>query len=190
MDNQTFLKRFSNWKAKLNKKEASDYSKYDALCALYLEATPEQRNRWLDFFARYDTPSYRERMSKLKLISFEALIGEMTVYMRWDSERIKTHDDVYPLRLGLAAAAIVGEGLDNRDVTVSLAFLYYAAKQAGIDPVPHFREIAETARSEAKELMLNFLKRDDTKIRSELDFDYFYKVQDQINLPYKEIDLD
>lgn len=189
MDDETFLTRFNKWEANLNKKEKSDYSKYDALSALYLEATPEQRLRLLDFLARYDTRSNHKRPSYQNLTPYEELLGELTVYMRWDSKRIKTPDDISPLRLGLAAAAILGEGLDNRDVTVSLAFLYIAAKQAGLDPVAQFKEIAETARPEAKHLILNFLKRDEAKLRTELNLDYFYEIEDQFHLPYKEIDL-
>jgi hypothetical protein len=190
MDDQTFLKRFNSWEVKLSKKEQSDYSKYDALCALYLEATLEQRIRLLEFLTRYDTLPDREWIGKLKSATYGDLLGELTVYMRWDSKRIKTQDDGYALRLGLAAAAIIGEGLDNRDVTVSLAFLYFAAKQAGLDPVPQFKAIAETARPEAKELILAFLKRNEAKIRNDLNLDYFYKVEEEIDLPYREIDLD
>jgi hypothetical protein len=190
MNDQEFLGRLTRWETKLAKRDDRDYSKYDALCALYLEATSKQRSLLLDFLARRDMLPWHEWIGKLKLTPYEELLGDLTVYMGWDSKRIKSSSDVYPLRLGLAAAAIIGEGLDHFDVAVSLAFLYFAAKGAGIEPVPHFKEIAETARPEAKEVILSFLKRDETKIRSDLNLDYFYKVDDELNLPYKELDLD
>jgi hypothetical protein len=41
---------------------------------------------------------------------------------------------------------------------VSLAFLHHAAGRAGIDPDPHFREVAGLARAETEGFMRGFLE--------------------------------
>jgi hypothetical protein len=68
------------------------------------------------------------------------------------------------LRLGLAAAAILQEREDYRDIMVSLAFLHHAARRAGIDPDPLFREVAALARPETERFMRGFLERDEAEI--------------------------
>src|SRR6476659_4899457 len=150
VNNEEFLSRLLKWEAKLNRAERErDYSRFDALCALYLEATAEQRLQLPSLVAPEDSARY------------DNVLGGLIVYMGWDAERIKTPADLLPLHLGLAAAAILQERLDDRDIGISLSFLYLAAKRAGIDPVPHFQEIAGMARPETKQFILRFLERDE-----------------------------
>jgi hypothetical protein len=47
---------------------------------------------------------------------------------------------------------------------VSLAFLHHAARRVGIDPDPHFREVAGLARPETERFMRGFLERDEAEI--------------------------
>jgi hypothetical protein len=72
--------------------------------------------------------------------------------------------DASRLRLGLVAAAILQEREDYRDIVVSLAFLHHAARRAGIDPDPSFREVAALASPETEEFMRAFLERDEADI--------------------------
>jgi hypothetical protein len=155
MDDSTFLSRYANWQSTLDEADYTEREelKYGALCALYLEATAEQRRQLPHMVAPEETEPYFYR--------FGHLIG----YMRLVSERISTPNDFYPLRLGLAAAAILEERLDFRDVIVSLAFLYQAAKVAGIDPAPHFKEMGDMARPETARFMRGFLRRSKREIK-------------------------
>jgi hypothetical protein len=79
--------------------------------------------------------------------------------MRLIADLIRTPGDVQLLRLGLAAAALVERPLDWRDVLVSLAFLYHGAAQAGIDPQPYFKEIADSANPVTSDFIRGFLRR-------------------------------
>ena len=84
--------------------------------------------------------------------------------MRRVASAIGSDADVPRLRRGLAAAAILQEREDYRDIVVSLAFLHRAARRAGIDPGRFFREVAGLARPETQEFMRGFLERDEADI--------------------------
>jgi hypothetical protein len=60
----------------------------------------------------------------------------------WHAYRIRTAEDINHLRLGLAAASIIGEGIDPRDFGFAVDHLSMAAARAGIDARPHFQEAA------------------------------------------------
>ncbi len=81
-------------------------------------------------------------------------------YMRRVSGTIKSTRDAQRLRLGLAAAAILEERSDYRDILASLASLHRAATGAGIDPAPYFEEVAALARPQTGRFIRDFLKRD------------------------------
>jgi hypothetical protein len=161
MDHTAFLKRLQDCELKLGREEGEytkrDIEKYDALTSLFLEASPEQRQKLTLMFAPGDN-----------MISYYRL-GYLIAYMRWVSERIRTQDDIRDLRLGLATAALLEERMDTRDIIVSLAFLHHAATQAGIDPAPHFREIADMARPETKAFINAFLERGNREIKEMVD---------------------
>jgi hypothetical protein len=157
MDDDAFVRRFNNWQSQLAKEidpyHVSDPSIYDDLCLLFLEANSVQRQQLSVMVA----PPNKEGEYRLAYLIYE--------YMRWVSQRIRTPEDVQALRLGLAAAAIVEESIDFRDVLVSLAFLYQAATEAGIDPKPYFKEVADTARPETRGFIRGFLARSKREIK-------------------------
>jgi hypothetical protein len=61
---------------------------------------------------------------------------------------IKSPHDVEKLRHGLAAISIEDVRFDYRDTLTSLARLFGAAEDAGIDPMPHFRQTADLSSTE------------------------------------------
>ena len=63
-------------------------------------------------------------------------------FARYCAEQIVWPEDHTWLRIGLAAMAIEDCRFDSRDETVALGMLYFSAGLAGIDPEPHFQEIA------------------------------------------------
>jgi hypothetical protein len=91
-------------------------------------------------------------------------LRSMIFYMRRVASSIRLSDDAWRLRLGLAAAAILQEREDYRDIIVSLAFLHRAARRTGIDPDPFFREVARLARPETGQFIETFLERDEADI--------------------------
>jgi hypothetical protein len=98
----------------------------DRLGEFYLTATPRQRGvirRFVDGNVRF-------------LMALEDRVS-------WHAYRIKTSEDVSHLRLGLAAASICGKGIDPRDFGPRIGHLSEAASRAGIDPRPHFHEVAD-----------------------------------------------
>jgi len=163
MDDSAFLARLAGWESMPGSIEDEAYfssafpgpldAKFDALCALHLEASADQRAFLIDLFASQKSTLARPYLAYLR---FDNLI---LGYMRRITRRITAPGDTTPLRLGLAAAAIVQEHPDYRDVIISLAFLHYAATRAGIDPRPHFEAVAALARPETGSFLLNFLTR-------------------------------
>src|SRR5918994_5765675 len=131
-------------------------ARFDALCALYLEATEEQRTQVPALFAREESTRAYVRIAEWRASRERARddLSAMIFYMRRVAGSIGLGDDAWRLRLGLAAAAILQEREDYRDIIVSLAFLHYAARRAGIDPDPFFREVAHLARPETEEFVV------------------------------------
>jgi hypothetical protein len=97
----------------------------DQLGEFYRTATPRRRGAIRRFVAG----------SRRLVMAFEDRVT-------WHAYRIKTGEDLGHLRQGLAAAAIIGEGLDFRDFGFALNRLSRAAVEAGIDPRPLFQEAA------------------------------------------------
>src|SRR5687767_3212926 len=161
MDNNIFMERFNNWQTRLAEEidpyHVSDPSIYDDLCLLFLEANSGQRQQLSVMVA----PPNKEGEYCLAYLTYE--------YMRWVSQRFRTPHDVQALRLGLAAAAIVEERMDFRDVITSLAFLHRAATEAGINPKPYFKEVADMARPETRRFIRGFLARSKREINELTD---------------------
>ncbi len=71
---------------------------------------------------------------------FEALNGKNGILNRLlglvfeSADNLKKTGDVFWLQTGLTAAKIQGDRLDPRDFLLALAELYFASKEAGIDP--------------------------------------------------------
>jgi hypothetical protein len=97
----------------------------DQLGEFYRTATPRQRSVIRRFV----------KGNRRLIMAFEDRVT-------WHSYRIKSVEDVGHLRLGLAAASMIGGGIDFRDFGFSLDHLSKAGARAGIDPLPHFQEVA------------------------------------------------
>ncbi len=141
-------------------------ARFNALCALYLKGDEVQRPQIPALFATEESPRAYARIADW-IASQERPrndLSNLTIYMRRVASSIKSEDDTSRLRLGLAAAAILQERDDYRDIIVSLAFLHHAARRAGIDPDPFFREVAALARPETEEFISSFLERDEADI--------------------------
>ena len=141
-------------------------ARFDALCALYLQADEKQRAQIPAILAREEsTRAYAhigDWISSRELARTD--LSNMIFYMRRVALSIRPGDNARRLRLGLAAAAILQEREDYRDILVSLAFLYQAATRAGIDPESHFLEVASLARPETRQFIERFLQRDSADI--------------------------
>ena len=141
-------------------------ARFDSLCALYLRAAEEQRPQIPAIFAREESTRAYARIAEWISSRERARndLRSMIFYMRRVASSITSSDDAWRLRLGLAAAAILQEREDYRDIIVSLAFLHHAARRAGIDPDPYFREVAALARPETGQFIETFLERDEADI--------------------------
>jgi hypothetical protein len=154
MDDDEFLARVSKCDEELIGHE-EDCSRYECWCALYLEATPQQRLQLPGLFAPRDTGVFGDRL------------GYLTMCIRAVSKRIQSPEDVHPLRLGLAAAAILQEGIDSRDILISLSFLYIRAIDAGIDPIPYFKEASASSGPVTSRLINGLLSCGEATIREQ-----------------------
>jgi hypothetical protein len=143
-------------------------ARFDALCSLYLEADEVQRAQIPALFAREESTRAYARIAEWIASGERARndLSNLIFYMRRVALSIDSGDDAGRLRLGLAAAAILQEREDSRDIIVSLAFLHYAARRAGIDPDPFFREVAHLARPETEESVVSFPERDEAEIEN------------------------
>ena len=141
-------------------------ARFDALCALYLKADEQQRAQIPAMFAREESPRAYVRLTdwiaSRKRVRND--LSNLILYMRRVASSITSEDDISHLRQGLAAAAILQEREDYRDIIVSLAFLHYGATRAGINPEPFFREVASLARPETEQFIHGFLGRDEADI--------------------------
>jgi hypothetical protein len=140
-------------------------ARFDALCALYLDADEKRRAQIPAILAREESTRAYARIADWVTSRERARtdLSNMIFYMRRVAGSIGPGDD-RRLRLGLAAAAILQEREDYRDIIVSLAFLHHAARRAGIDPQPHFLELASLARPETRHFIERFLERDEADI--------------------------
>jgi hypothetical protein len=96
----------------------------ERMCAEYLSASPTERER-----------------CRAAVSDKDAVQGFLLGYVASCADRIRSPEDLGPLRRGLAAASIENCATDYRDVLVALAKLFVWAERAGIDPVPHFRAV-------------------------------------------------
>lgn len=124
-------------------------TKFNTLCQLYMDSDDKQRSQLHYIFDSEKNTSYNE-----------TLCWDLIMYVRRISKLIKSEKDICYLYYGLYAVAMVGYGPDYRDVIVSLAFLYYAAKQAGINVTQAFKDIAVTTIPKINKFIMDFLKRD------------------------------
>ena len=141
-------------------------ARFDALCTLYLEADEAQRAQISSALAPEESTRAYARTADWRASRERARndLSNLIFYMRRVASSMGPGDDASRLRLGLAAAAILQEREDYRDIIVSLAFLHRSARRARIDPDPFFREVADLARPETGEFIRGFLERDEADI--------------------------
>ena len=141
-------------------------ARFDALCSLYLEADEVRRAQIPALFAREESTRSYPRIADWIASRERARndLSNLIFYMRRVALSINSGEDAWRLRLGLAAAAILQEREDSHDIIVSLAFLHHAARRAGIDPGPIFREVAGLARPETEGFIRKFLEREEADI--------------------------
>ena len=141
-------------------------ARFDALCALYLEADEVQRAQIPALFAPEESTRAYARITDWIASRERARndLSNLISYMRRVASSIRSGDDTSRLRLGLAAAAILQEREDYRDIIVSLAFLHHAARRATIEPDPIFWAVAGLARPETEKFISRFLERDEADI--------------------------
>jgi hypothetical protein len=96
------------------------------LCLAYLSASTSQREKIRSL--RRDRANFP---------------GSFDNYIRESADRLRSFKDQQWLRLGLAAASIENLYNDFRDTLLALSELYVASEEVGIDPRPHFQEIAD-----------------------------------------------
>lgn len=147
-------------------------AKLEVFCALYLQADESQRVLLPQIYARDEPMDAFAKVADWIASRQHARndLDNLIEYMRRVSKTIKFVHDAPQLRLGLAAAAILEERSDYRDVIVSLATLHRAATQARIDPASYFEEVAALARPETGQFIRDFLKRDEGDITQMVDF--------------------
>ena len=141
-------------------------ARFDALCALYLEADGAQRAQISSALAPEESTRAYARTADWTSSRERARndLSDLIFYTRRVASSMGSGDDTRRLRLGLAAGAILQEREDDRDIVVSLAFPYRAARRAGIDPEPFFAEVAGLAGPETGEFVRGFLKRDEADV--------------------------
>lgn len=168
MDDDTFLARMADWEALPGDIHDDRYglspfpcpldTKFDTLCALFLEAGERQRQMLPELFKA--EKSGRRGQSYIRFDNLGLF------YIRRLARNALSRGAEQTLRQGLAAAAIVQEYPDYRDNIISLALLHQATRKAGLDPAPAFTEVAALARPETQDFLLDFLKRGNKGIDS------------------------
>jgi hypothetical protein len=76
----------------------------------------------------------------------EFLLG----HIGWSAKQLKATKNPDWLNQGLLAASIEDCITDFRDTFVSLAKLYLAAEDVGIDPMPHFQAVSQLSNDEPR----------------------------------------
>ena len=107
------------------------YQILDDVCPAYLHASTEERE------------TLRRMVGDRRSLS-----DLVRSYADHIAEQISSVDDVERLRTGLAAISIENCRTDFRDTITSLADLFVRAEEVGIDPEPHFRDVAELSDEE------------------------------------------
>ena len=107
-----------------------------ALCDAYLDASADDRAYMRDFFRN----QRRFRQNLLGYVFRAASALRRDPSPRW-------------VRRGIVAAAIEDQGLDYRDLIVSLIVLRWAAERVGLDARPEFESLAPIASDRTSALI-------------------------------------
>lgn len=97
---------------------------YHSLCRLYLAASLSQRAN-----------------IQKAIVDKAGILNNLLGYIYQCAEQLQTTHHRDWLMVGLAAAAIRGDGPDFRDFYLALTELYIAALEVGIDPIDEFNAI-------------------------------------------------
>jgi hypothetical protein len=108
------------------------YHLIDGLADIYLQTTPEQRERIRSFFDGEGKRHVRDGLHGY--ISRAAKFLEETRDPKW-------------LWRGLAAGSIEDQRIDWRDTLVTLGELYVAARRVHIRPKPYFKAVAQMSNT-------------------------------------------
>lgn len=98
------------------------------------------------------TPRQRETIRSV--VQPRALSNLLTYIHRVSITLLQEHDTIW-LQRALAAAVIIGERCDYRDLIVSLVIVRVAAERVGIDHVPHFNSCIEKYKPSSVEPYTN-----------------------------------
>jgi hypothetical protein len=101
------------------------FAMLEELCSLYLSSDAATRSQ------------VREMIADRNMADWVRFYAEQL------AQNINGPEDVGMLRQALAAISIENCGIDYRDTLLSLANLYVKAEESGLDPKPHFADIAD-----------------------------------------------
>ena len=90
-------------------------------------------------FAKGDC-SLRQKLHVL-LADYPGIKNNLVGFAYQCAEKLMETGDETWLRTGLAAIAMAERSMDYRDMLLVLAELYVVAEEAGLDPIPAFREV-------------------------------------------------
>ena len=162
MDEPAFARRIRVWRERVD--ALADGPRYpadldplfDDLCRIYLDALPDQRRSLPLLFADTEiSPRVFERTSDWVASRAEARreVDRLLGYIGRIVGRVRGPDDAWLVRHGLAAADILDQRPDYRDIILTLQTLYERARRVGIDPAPISEEIERKASPETSALL-------------------------------------
>lgn len=172
MDDTTFLKRLSDWKAMPDRiTDVRDFQltktrpypseiKGAAFRQLYAEANEAQRRRVpylllpgehsgsyaLDALCQLFLEADPEEQDRLRKSPLAETLDFASIHSF--ASVIESKDDVLELEKGLAAVALLNGRDDYRDILMALAALWLAAARVGINPLPYFQAAAQLATTD------------------------------------------
>ncbi len=115
----------------------------DDFCQTYLQATPGES----------------EEMRRL-VANDHSVLKWLDWYAGAASNKLQSTGAPRWLQRSLAAQSLIDQRRDFREVYLSLGTLYIAAKEAGIDPQPYFRAIADISSSKTNKFLAQISTRD------------------------------
>ncbi len=104
----------------------------------YLNSNTKEREEIRDLVQKHHTSSETPNMLDLFLIGYVQMAGE----------KIKLTSEKTWLLRGLVGASIEKSLRDQRDNTLSLAYLYMMVEEKNLNPKPEFQAIAEISSNE------------------------------------------
>ena len=128
----TLKSRYPTYVSPKSKEYVELHELIDGLCALYLDASEEQRARM------------RSLMTELP----RNLRGQLLNHIGWATGRLLSSNDEEYIRRALAAASLDDNRSDFRDTYMALGHVYLAASSVGINCSRYFLEAAELSSTQ------------------------------------------